>query len=350
MSGLAAFDLPLGKRCLFVLALIWLVGGCGAKPDLIVVDFEIPEVLESPMTNLGNPVPITIANVGSAAANRDIGPPDWDFVHVDAIISTDENVPESGGVLETVFTDDGLLFGGRTSLDLPIEAGERRDDRFVALSVVPRAPPGGYFICVNVDPYNSIDEVSETNNHLCKPLVIDENIDPEPFCLDFERSSNPLAVSGLNATMLYADRGIWFPSAPEIFEQPPLVDGYQGLLQGTVGAVRPERSCAVMEFRLSPELLADRVELEARNLGFIAFPVHVTAVAYGDIDGAEVEVDRFEVTNQSQLGRLSTFERVTLTSQSDNAVEEPPITRVTLEYGTCPPRVLVDNLCVSLRE
>ena len=169
-------------------------------------------------------------------------------------------------------------------------------------------------------------------------------LDPVEFCIDFEKTSSPEAVNGANAALLYADLGVIFLSNPVIFNNPALSSGAQSLFQGNPGAARPERTCGPLEIVVNPDVRARKVEFEARNLGFISIPVEVTVIAYGSSEsGPEVEVDRVNFISQSEFGDLRPVEFITLNAERG----EPDITRVSVTYGTCPPHVVIDNLCFT---
>jgi hypothetical protein len=176
------------------------------------------------------------------------------------------------------------------------------------------------------------------------------DLEPAKFCIDFEETTRAGAINGVNAALLYGDLGIHFPSNPIIFRNPALSDGAQSLYQGDPGAARPESSCGPLEIRIHPDLLAGKVEFEARNVGFISIPVEITATAFGDDSGTEVAVDQYRKVNQSTLGDLRPVELVALESLETSLVSEPPITKVIVNYGTCPPHVTIDNLCITPKD
>lgn len=176
------------------------------------------------------------------------------------------------------------------------------------------------------------------------------DLEPGRFCIDFEETTRGEAINGVNAALLYNDLGINFPSNPIIFNNSALCDGFQCLYQGDPGAARPERSCGPLEIRIHPDLLAGKVEFEARNIGFISIPVEIVATAYGDEDGAEVEVDQYRKVSRSTLGDLRPVEIVTVESIETHEMTEPPITKVIVNYGTCPPHVTIDNLCITPKD
>ena len=176
------------------------------------------------------------------------------------------------------------------------------------------------------------------------------DLEPGRFCIDFEETTREEAVNGVNAAFLYSDLGIHFLSNPIIFNNSALCDGFQCLYQGDPGSARPERSCGPLEIRIHPDLLAGKVEFEARNIGFISIPVEIVATAYGDEDGAEVEVDQYRKVSLSTLGDLRPVEFVTVESIETHEMTEPPITKVIVNYGTCPPHVTIDNLCITPKD
>jgi len=179
--------------------------------------------------------------------------------------------------------------------------------------------------------------------------------EPEEFCINFERNSADGAVDGANAALLYRELGITFPSNPVIINNGALCGGAgvvpgpinnQCLFQGDPGAARPERSCGPLEILIDPGLEVGKVEFEARNVGFISTPVEIVATAYGEEDGVEVQVDQYRKVSLSRLGDLQPFEIVKIESLGS----EPPITRVVVEYRTCPPHVVINNLCIKPKQ
>jgi hypothetical protein len=82
------------------------------------------------------------------------------------------------------------------------------------------------------------------------------------------------------------------------------------------------------------------VTFEAWNVGFIDFPLLITATAR---DAAGTVVARVSRRSESRFGRLRPMEVIDLLP--------PPtasdIRSVTVEYGTCPPHVVIDNLFVK---
>jgi hypothetical protein len=173
------------------------------------------------------------------------------------------------------------------------------------------------------------------------------DFDPSEFCIDFEQASAEGAVNGANAALLYGDLGIYLPSNPIIFNNSALCEGFQCLYQGDPGSARPEVSCGPLEIQIHPDLQAGKVKFEARNVGFISTPVEIVATAFGGEEGAEVEVDQYRKVSLSTLGDLRPVENVTVES---SGISEPPITKLIVEYGTCPPHVVIDNLCFTPKE
>ena len=166
--------------------------------------------------------------------------------------------------------------------------------------------------------------------------------DPNAFCIDFETESAIGAVNGSNAALIYNHLGIAMPSNPVITNNGALCEKFQCLYQGDPGSARPEASCGPIEVLIDPGLEVGEVKFEARNVGFISIPVEIVATAFGEQDGAEVQVDEFRIVSMSTLGDLRPVEIVTVESQ---ALSDPPITKLVVNYGTCPPHVVIDNLC-----
>ena len=184
--------------------------------------------------------------------------------------------------------------------------------------------------------------------------------EPNAFCINFERAENDGALNGANAALLYRDLGVTFPSNPEIINNGALCGGAgpfpgpirnQCLIQGDPGSARPERSCGPLEILIDTGLQAGRVEFEARNVGLISIPVEIVATAYdnsGAVDesGELIPIDEVRIVSQSELGDLRPVELITLESDPT----ELPITRVVVEYGTCPPHVVINDLCITPKE
>lgn len=184
--------------------------------------------------------------------------------------------------------------------------------------------------------------------------------EPNEFCIDFERANSEGAVNGANALLLYRELGITFPSNPVIINNGALCGGSgaipgpinnQCLFQGDPGSARPERSCGPLEILIDPGLEAGKVEFEARNVGFISIPVEIVATAYDDsgaVDefGELIPVDQVRIVSRSELGDLRPVEFITLESDPS----ELPITSVVVDYTTCPPHVVIDNLCIEPKE
>ena len=178
-----------------------------------------------------------------------------------------------------------------------------------------------------------------------EPVPIDSHpadLPVERYCIDFEERSNLEAVNGANAALLYSDLGVIFTSSPVIHDNITISSGAQSLFQGNPRAARPELTCGPLEFNIRPELHTKEVEFEARNIGFISTPVLVTATAYGEDSGVEVVVNERSFISQSRFGDLRPFEIIKLVSETG----EPPITRVRVEYGTCPYDVMPGDTCV----
>ncbi len=352
-------------RITFLVIVMLQIQGCRHLADLVVTNIFAPEFVITRAFVAGQPFNLqtgyTVENQGTAPAEHESN-----IVQVDWVLSTDEIVPPGGARITAGYAEDALLPGGRDQVELPIGPGDSVvSELFVPnnLSIHADTPPGVYYLCAYVDPFDIIAENSETNNVTCHTIIVDSTIDGTPFCLDFEEehhsdsdfdaSTHIHAVPETDAINLYSTKGIWFTSNPKITFNPVLSDRFQALVQGDIEAARPETTCGTLEFHLSNELSADQVSLEARNVGFIPFPVHIEGLAYGRKNGEEIEVDRFDFTSQSSLGDLSTMVEVTLESDLDGdatadppELPEPPISRVTLDYLTCPPLTMVDNLCV----
>lgn len=303
-------------------------------PDLV------PEVAAPPTVVAGEaigPVGGLVArNIGGATApgTTDSGT----GYMIDLVLSTDKTVPEGFATFSETFAEDALLRGGRASNTFDVPAGDFVTYPEANAEIAPDTPPGDYFLCTRIDPGDVVDEADEANNVSCVPVTV-VPATPGHVFIDFEETSNPRAVDGATATTIYADQGVRFPSAPQIFRSAtPLTSGFQGLFQGDPEAGRPERTCGPLEIALSPSLRARRVRFEARNLGLIVRPTLVTVEAFGRGPGGETRVARLTRVSRSRLGDLRVFEVIDLRSTSRD------ITRLTVTYEECPPHVLIDNL------
>ena len=184
--------------------------------------------------------------------------------------------------------------------------------------------------------------------------------EPNSFCIDFERASTDGAEDGASAILLYQDLGITFPSNPQIINNGALCGGSgvipgpinnQCLFQGDPDSARPERSCGPLEIRIDPGLQAGKVEFEARNVGFISIPVEIVARAFDasgrvDASGTRIPIDEVRIVSRSTLGDLNPVEDITLVSETS----EQPIVEVHVEYTTCPPHVVINDLCIEPKE
>ncbi|MEM7009360.1 MAG: hypothetical protein AAF462_09535 [Thermodesulfobacteriota bacterium] len=183
---------------------------------------------------------------------------------------------------------------------------------------------------------------------------------PSAFCIEFEQAENDAAVNGANAALIYRELGVTFPSNPQIINNGALCGGAgvvpgpinnQCLFQGDPDSARPERSCGPLEILFDPGLEVGRVEFDARNVGFISIPVEIVARAYDDsgrVDatGELIPVDEVSIVTRSSLGDLQPFEHITLVSDPG----ELPIVRVVVDYTTCPPHVVINDLCIEPKE
>jgi hypothetical protein len=306
-------------------------------PDL-AVQMAAPTVI-APGEPLPADVAVIVRNRGGSTApgTIDVTDPANGYM-VDLVLSTDEIVPEGAAVVSTTFREDALILGGRVSRTHDLAAGALSAYPLAGMFIPADTPPGLYFLCARVDPWGRVRESNERNNVACAPVQVGSL---DPVWIDFERVHEPGAVPGADATNLYARLGVTFPSHPRIIDGVPISSGFQSLMQGDDGP-RPPRTCGALEIALHPSLHARRVQFEARNLGFIGIPVRVATTAR-DADGAIVARD--VRVNESRLGALRPFELIRLRI-------EPPardIRTVTLEYNTCPPNVVIDNLSVNLR-
>ena len=160
--------------------------------------------------------------------------------------------------------------------------------------------------------------------------------------IDFERRSDPPAEPWADAIEIYRALGVTFPSHPTILPNAALSSGFQSLIQTDPRGPRPERRCGPLEIALAPELRAGRISFEARNVGFIGIPVQITVTGR---DAGGTVVARVTRVSESRLGRLQPVEMIDLEAGAAAA----DLVRVTVEYGSCPPQVVIDNLLVSAR-
>jgi hypothetical protein len=77
-------------------------------------------------------------------------------------------------------------------------------------------------------------------------------------------------------------------------------------------------------------------------VGFISIPVQITVTGR---DAAGAVVARVVRVSESRLGRLQPVEMI----DSRGRCGCRRLVRVTVEYGSCPPQVVIDNLLVSAR-
>lgn len=321
----------------FRMALLVLAAACGPGPDLVGTDLEVPEGLGPGESVEGEPMWV-VTNQGEAEASSASG-----SFHVDLALSLDNELPSGFLPMVSGYADDTLLVGGRDQVTGVLGPGESASD-VLNIEIPANTPPGSYFLCASIDSSNEVAESNETNNVFCEPIEIEAE-----FCIDFEDGVFP-ATNGANASSIYGDLGVWFPTAPRIFRQPPLFSGFQGLFQGNPDEARLGDSCGPLEIAFDESLEIARVSFDARNVGFIDRPVAISAVAF---DASGTEVDNRSLISRSRPGDLRPFERIELASHPGDAtaeppiLEEPPVTRVVVEYRTCPPHVAIDNLCVE---
>jgi hypothetical protein len=253
---------------------------------------------------------------------------------VDIILSRDTTVPEGYARVSETFVEDALLLGGRVSRTPDLPSALSQTYRLDGISLPADTPPGAYYLCARVDPGRRIAEADETNNAHCARVIVGD------LFIDFEQYTQPRALPGTDAVTLYSDLGVTFPSHPRIFGPgSPISSGFQALVQGDVSSPRPSLSCGPLDMRLSSVLRARRVRLEARNVGFIDLPILITVTAF---DAAGAVVDTWSRVNVSRLGDLRPYELVQLESPAGSG----DIRRVTVQYGTCPPFVVIDNVWV----
>lgn len=105
---------------------------------------------------------------------------------VDVVLSTDRSVRRGLARYRTSFSEDVLLRSGHygNTLDLAPGAEQRWSGPSRLLGSPPRPytylefplptglSPGGYFVCVNVDPENRVVESNELNNTTCMGIEI----------------------------------------------------------------------------------------------------------------------------------------------------------------------------------
>ena len=307
-------------------------------PDL-AVELAAPATI-LPGELLADGSALIARNRGEAAAPGTIGSLDpANGYMIDLILSSDEVVPEGGATYSATYVEDVLLAGGRASRTYDLAPDSSRVYPEGA-SIPADTPHGLYFLCARIDPFLRVRESNEANNTACVRV----RVGPEPALadvfIDFERRSEPAAVPYADATTIYQRLGVTFPSHPRIHAGgPALGSGFQALIQGDVRAARPTRTCGPLQIALAPELRARQVRFEAHNVGFIDFPLLITATAR---DAAGTVVATVNRRSESRLGRLRPVEIIDLL---------PPATAgdihsVTVEYSSCPPHVVIDNLFV----
>ena len=282
---------------------------------------------------------VTARNRGEGPAPGTIGTLDpANGYMVDVVLSTDEVVPEGFATFSPTFTEDVLIAGGRMSRTGDLEGGRSQVYTLEGDTIPADTPPGLYFLCARIDPGARVREGNEHNNVSCTPIRVGDGTLGDVL-IDFERRSEPRAISGADATTLYEPLGVTFPSHPKILNNPPLSSGFQSLIQGDVRAPRPERTCGPLEIALHPGLHARRVTFEAHNVGFIDFPLLITATAR---DAAGTVVSEVRRVSASRPGRLRPMEVIDLLAEAG----EGDVAGVTVTYSSCPPHVVIDNLLV----
>lgn len=112
---------------------------------------------------------------------------------VDVVLSRDPTVRRGLARYSASFTDDVLLRSGHYSDTLDLAPGaEQRFSGPLRYRGSPASPynylefplpsglsPGGYFVCVNVDPENRVAESNELNNTTCSAIEIRSYVFPK---------------------------------------------------------------------------------------------------------------------------------------------------------------------------
>jgi hypothetical protein len=95
-------------------------------------------------------------------------------IPVDIVLHSSANCPPSPGfaIYSPNYSDGVLLKGGREHITL--EPNENHEVKLNGTNQIPLdVKPGIYFLCVIVDPANSVAEISESNNCACCRIRIE---------------------------------------------------------------------------------------------------------------------------------------------------------------------------------
>lgn len=164
-----------------------------AGPDLTVA-IRTPSSTV-PGGDIGRELRLEVHNGGDAVAPGSLdaaGNPRTDGYFIDLVLSTDDRVP-SGFASPGPFREDVLLVGGRVSRTVDVEPGSsveygagRPGVGDLGPAVLPAdTPPGRYLVCAVVDPGDSVQEASETNNVACAPITVTAEIETRRSTTDF---------------------------------------------------------------------------------------------------------------------------------------------------------------------
>lgn len=146
-------------------------------PDLRVAQIVVPASADAGQY-LGLQLKITIQNSGDAPAPGTLGTlnPAKGF-QFDVVFSKDSTAPVKYAIFSSNFVEDMLMLGCRFSRtkDLAVNGvasypqGTGPGDY---ARIPPDTKPGNYFVCVVVDPGKVVPESNESNNVMCKSIVI----------------------------------------------------------------------------------------------------------------------------------------------------------------------------------
>ncbi len=137
------------------------------RPPDLTVSIAVPRLGDE------NPRVIVIArNNGQSIAPGTIGTRDPDNgLMIDVVLSSDREMPTEPAIFSPNFAEDVMVRGGRISqtVDLPLNAAKNYS---ITAEIPADTPPGVYFLCARIDPFNKVAESIEANNVACTPFNV----------------------------------------------------------------------------------------------------------------------------------------------------------------------------------
>ena len=140
-------------------------------PDLVVA-VSAPTTLTAG-AELGPGASLDASNIGGGPAAGTVGsitPPNGFMI--DLVLSTDMIVPPGFATYVATWQEDVLLRGGRTSNTTDLAAGASTVYPDENASIPADTPPGGYYLCAQIDPADEIAESNESNNVSCVGVTV----------------------------------------------------------------------------------------------------------------------------------------------------------------------------------